>query len=65
MKKGRWTTGPEYEYAYCSACGHSEYAGWDSTSEAKREIDSFADEFRFCPNCGAKMKTKNTERRNG
>ena len=51
-----WKLGPEYEFAYCSNCGHAEWADWDSTEEAKDGVTDFCNEVKFCPNCGAKME---------
>lgn len=53
-----WKLGPEYEFAYCSNCGHAEWADWDSTEEAKDGVTDFCNEVKFCPNCGAKMEGK-------
>lgn len=55
---GRWENGTkyEYEYAYCSACGHMQWADWDSHRQAEESIESFAENYRFCPSCGAKME---------
>lgn len=54
--EARWTVGAEYEYAYCSNCGHAEWGAWDSTEEAKDGVTDFCNDVKFCPNCGAKMK---------
>ena len=51
-----WELGPEYEFAYCSHCGHMEHAGWDTHSEAAEKIGDFHEEYKFCPHCGAQMK---------
>jgi len=55
---GKWKNGKkyEYEYAYCSACGRMQWAGWDSHNQAEENIEAFADDYRFCPGCGAKME---------
>ena len=57
-RTGKWKNGRkyEYEYAYCSACGRAQWAGWDSHKEAEEKIRSFADNYRFCPGCGARME---------
>lgn len=56
--KCRWENGTtyEYEYAYCSECGHMQWAGWDSHREAEDNIEEFAHNYKFCPSCGAKME---------
>ena len=54
----KWELGPEYEFAYCSHCGHMEHAGWDTHSDAAEMIGTFHEEYKFCPNCGAKMEGK-------
>lgn len=56
--KGRWKNGRsyEYEYAYCSECGRMQWAGWDTHRQAEENIGSFADDYRFCPSCGAEME---------
>ena len=56
--KGMWKNGRsyEYEYAYCSECGRMQWAGWDSHRQAEDNIKSFADDYRFCPGCGAEME---------
>ena len=51
-----WKLGPEYESAYCSHCGHMQYADWDAYIEAAEKIGTFHEEYKFCPNCGAQMK---------
>lgn len=55
---GKWMNGRkyEYEYAYCSECGRMQWAGWDTHKQAEESIGSFADDYRFCPGCGAKME---------
>lgn len=56
--KGKWKNGTmyEYEYAYCSECGRSQWAGWDTHEQAKENIESFARDYKFCPGCGAEME---------
>jgi len=56
--KGKWENGTmyEYEYAYCSECGHMQWAGWDSHREAEDNIEEFAHNYKFCPGCGAEME---------
>ena len=55
---GKWMNGRnyEYEYAYCSECGRAQWAGWDTHKQAEESIESFADNYRYCPGCGAKME---------
>lgn len=55
---GKWVNGSEYEYeyAYCSVCGHMQFADWDSHRQAEEGVISFADNYKFCPSCGAKME---------
>lgn len=55
---GKWMNGRnyEYEYAYCSECGRMQWADWDTHKQAEESIGSFADDYRFCPGCGAKME---------
>lgn len=55
---GKWMNGRkyEYEYAYCSACGRMQWADWNSHREAEDNIEDFADNYKFCPGCGAKME---------
>ena len=57
MREGKWMNGRrfEYEYAYCSECGHMQFAGWDTHKQAEENIESFACDYKFCPCCGAKM----------
>lgn len=57
-RTGKWKNGRkyEYEYAYCSACGRAQWAGWDCHKEAEEKVESFADNYRFCPGCGARME---------
>lgn len=46
QKKGRWNCGDDmFEYAICSSCKHETGEAWEY---AKRN-------FKYCPNCGAKM----------
>ena len=56
--KGKWKNGTryEYEYAYCSECGRMQWAGWDSHREAEDNIESFANDYKFCPGCGTEME---------
>ena len=55
---GKWLNGKnyEYEFAYCSECGRTLWAGWDSHREAKENIRDFAEYYRYCPGCGVKME---------
>lgn len=55
---GKWMNGMKYEYefAYCSECGRTQWADWDSHKQAEESIGSFADDYRYCPGCGAKME---------
>lgn len=55
---GKWMNGRKYEkeYAHCSLCGHAQWAAWDTHKQAEENIESFADVYRFCPHCGAKME---------
>lgn len=57
-RMGKWVNGRgyEYEYAYCSECGRMQWASWDSHRQAEEYVESFADNYRFCPGCGAKME---------
>lgn len=57
-RDGEWLNGKnyEYEFAYCSRCGHMEHAGWDSHKEAKENVEEFYKEYQYCPKCGAKME---------
>jgi len=54
---GKWLNGHDYEYefAYCSECGHMQYTGWETHSQAKDNVADFHKKYRYCPNCGAKM----------
>ncbi len=54
--EAEWKLGAEYEYAYCSHCGHQQWASWDSYREAYENIGEFHKEYKFCPNCGFEMK---------
>lgn len=54
--EAKWKLGAEYEYAYCSHCGHMQWASWESFREAVENIEEFHKEYKFCPNCGFKMK---------
>lgn len=55
---GKWLNGKDYEYefAYCSKCGLPQWADWSSHREAKENIGNFAEKYRYCPKCGAKME---------
>lgn len=45
-KTGHWNCGDDmFEYAICSSCKHETGEAWEY---AKRN-------FKYCPNCGAKM----------
>lgn len=57
-RTGKWMNGRkyEYEYAYCSECGRMQWADWDTHKQAEESIGSFADNYKFCPGCGAKME---------
>jgi rRNA maturation endonuclease Nob1 len=59
--KAKWKLGAEYEFAYCSHCGHQQWASWDSWREAVENIEEFCKEYKFCPNCGFKMKGATNE----
>lgn len=54
--EAKWRLGAEYEYAYCSHCGHQQWASWESYREAVYNIEEFHKEYKFCPNCGFEMK---------
>jgi hypothetical protein len=54
--EAKWKLGAEYECAYCSHCGHQQWASWDSSREAVENIGEFHKEYKFCPNCGFEMK---------
>jgi hypothetical protein len=54
--EAKWELGAEYEFAYCSHCGHQQWASWDSLREAVENIGEFCKEYKFCPNCGFEMK---------
>lgn len=56
--KGKWENGTmyEYEYAYCSECGRAQWADWDTHEQAKENIESFANDYKFCPGCGTEME---------
>lgn len=54
--EAKWGLGAESEYAYCSHCGHQQWASWDSYREAIENIGEFHKEYKFCPNCGFEMK---------
>lgn len=55
---GKWLNGKDYEYefAYCSACGRMQWAGWSSHRDAEEKIGVFVENYRYCPGCGAKME---------
>ena len=53
--EAEWELGAEYEYAYCSHCGHQQWADWDSRHEASENIGEFHKKYKFCPNCGNKI----------
>lgn len=57
-KGAKWLNGKDYEceFAYCSKCGLPQWADWDSHSEAKENIGNFAEKYKYCPECGAKME---------
>lgn len=57
-KTAMWENGTDYEYefAYCSACGHMQFADWNTHCEAKEKIGHFHEKYHYCPECGAKMK---------
>ena len=56
-ESGIWLNGDDYEYefAYCSQCNHTEFASWDTHEDAKEKVVTFHEEYKYCPNCGAKM----------
>ena len=56
-RNGKWMNGREYEYeyAYCSECGHMQWAGWDTHKQAEEKVGDFFKEYKFCPNCGSEM----------
>lgn len=48
-KTGHWNCGDDmFEYAICSSCKHETGEAWEY---AKRN-------FKYCPNCGAKMESE-------
>ena len=48
-KTGHWNCGDDmFEYAICSSCKHETGEAWEY---AKRN-------FKYCPNCGAKIKSE-------
>lgn len=53
--EAKWKLGAEYEYAYCSHCGHQQWASWNSSREAMENIGEFHKTYKFCPNCGFEM----------
>lgn len=57
--EAKWKLGGEYEYAYCSHCGHQQWASWNSYREARENIGEFHKQYKFCPNCGFEMKGAN------
>ena len=59
--EAKWELGAEHEYAYCSHCGHQQWASWDSYREAYENIGEFHKEYKFCPNCGFEMKGATNE----
>lgn len=51
-RKGHWNCGDDmFEYAICSSCKHETGEAWEY---AKRN-------FKYCPNCGAKMERSDKE----
>lgn len=58
QKTAIWKNGTDYEYefAYCSACGHMQFTNWNTHCEAKEMIKHYHETYHYCPNCGAKMK---------
>ena len=54
---GVWQNGYDYEYefAYCSKCGHMQYMGWESHDKARELVPTAHEEYRFCPHCGTRM----------
>ena len=52
-KKGAWLTGRYGEFGECSVCGHR-----GCTSD----IWNHCDEVRFCPNCGADLRSQECNR---
>lgn len=59
--EAKWELGAEHEFAYCSHCGHQQWANWDTYREASENIVEFHKEYKFCPNCGFEMKGANNE----
>jgi NADH pyrophosphatase NudC (nudix superfamily) len=57
-KTAMWKNGTDYEYefAYCSACGHMQFADWNTHCEAREKIGHFHEQYHYCPACGAEMK---------
>lgn len=50
-KIGHWNCGDDmFEYAICSSCKHDTGEPWEY---AKRN-------FKYCPNCGARMESEET-----
>ena len=58
QRKYKWLNGKnfEYDFAYCSKCGHMQYAGWDTHLDAREKIADFHNEYQYCPSCGAMME---------
>lgn len=59
--EAKWRLGAEYEFAYCSHCGHQQWASWDTSKKAAENIGEFHKKYKFCPNCGFGMKGVNNE----
>lgn len=58
QKTAIWKNGTDYEYefAYCSTCGHMQFANWNTHREAREMIKHYHETFHYCPECGAKME---------
>lgn len=58
-----WQVGDEYEYFECRACGHSVFNDADCRTDAHEMLKNGKNTPKRCPDCGAHMDLKTSERK--